>query len=277
MSEADATTGTTERPLSGQRALVTGASSGIGAATAVALARAGATVGICARRADRLAEVLDRCREHAPDSRSWTVDLSHLGELDAFAARVTTELGPIDVLVNNAGIPKRRRTTTMTPDDVESVMAFNYFSPVRLTLAVLPGMVERGHGHVVNLSTMGVHLAAFGIGAYSASKAALELFTESLWIELAGTGVHAHLLVPGSTRTEFSTPKDGNDPPFPQDPATVTDPADVADALVAALATDDFRTFATARDRATAEAKEADVNGFLVRMRELFAPIAATR
>jgi short-subunit dehydrogenase len=266
-------TGTTGgRPLEGQRALVTGASSGIGASTAVALARAGATVGICARRADRLAEVLERCREHAPASTSWTVDLSRLDELDAFAARAEADLGGIDVLVNNAGVPKRRRTTAMTPDDVESVMAFNYFSPVRLTFAVLPGMLERAHGHVVNVSSMGIHVVAFGTGAYGASKAALEVFTEALWVELAGTGVHAHLFVPGSTRTEFSTPKDGNDPPFPQDPAGVADPDEVADALVASLATDDYRTFAMPRDRATAEAKEADVNGFLVAMRERLAP-----
>jgi short-subunit dehydrogenase len=265
------------RPLAGQRALVTGASSGIGASTAVALARAGATVGICARRADRLAEVLDRCREHAPDSRSWTVDLSELDGIEAFAARAEADLGAIDVLVNNAGVPKRRKTTAMTGADVESVMAFNYFSPVRLTVAVLPGMLERGSGHVVNVSSMGVHLVAYGTGAYGASKAALELFTEAMYVELAGTGVHAHLFVPGSTRTEFSTPKDGNDPPFPQDPAGVADPDDVAAALVASLLTDDFRTFATARDRGTAEAKEADVNGFLVAMRTRLAPPASSR
>jgi NAD(P)-dependent dehydrogenase (short-subunit alcohol dehydrogenase family) len=160
--------------------LVTGASSGIGAAAAVAFAQRGATVGICARREDRLVEVLDACRSDAPASRMWVVDLADLDGLDAFAARAAKELGGIDVLVNNAGVPKRRRTTTMTADDVESVMAINYFSPVRLTLAVLPGMVERGRGDIVNVSSMGVHLVAFGVGAYAASKAALELFTETL-------------------------------------------------------------------------------------------------
>jgi short-subunit dehydrogenase len=264
-------------PLAGKRALVTGASSGIGASTAVALARAGATVGICARRADRLAEVLDRCREHAPDSRSWTVDLSELDGIEAFAARADAELGGIDVLVNNAGVPKRRRTNAMSPDDVESVMAFNYFSPVRLTIAVLPGMLARGSGHVVNVSSMGVHLVAYGTGAYGASKAALEMFTEAMYVELAGTGVHAHLFVPGSTRTEFSTPRDGNDPPFPQDPAGVADPDEVAAALVGSLLGDDFRTFAMPRDRASAEAKEADVNAFLVAMRARLTALAPSR
>ena len=93
----------------------------------------------------------------------------------------------------------------MTADDVESVMAMNYFSPVRLTLALLPRMLERGRGDIVNVSSMGAHLVAFGVGAYAASKAALELFTESLYVELPGTGVRAHLVVPGTTATEFST------------------------------------------------------------------------
>ena len=95
---------------------------------------------------------------------------------------------------------------------------------------------------------MGVHLVAFGIGAYAASKAALEMFTEALYLELPGTGVRAHLVVPGGTTTEFSTPRDGNDPPFPQDPATLAAPEEVAAAIVAATANDQFMSFATARD-----------------------------
>ena len=161
-------------------------------------------MGISARREDRLAEVLG----DLPGGKSWTVDLADLDGIDAFAARADAEMGGIDVLVNNAGIPKRRRTTTMTADDAESVMAMNYFSPVRLTLALLPRMIERGRGDIVNVSSMGVHLVAFGVGAYSASKAALELFTESLYVELPGTGVRAHLVVPGTTLTEFCTPRE---------------------------------------------------------------------
>ncbi|HTD49727.1 MAG TPA: SDR family NAD(P)-dependent oxidoreductase, partial [Acidimicrobiia bacterium] len=91
--------------LKGKHVLVTGASAGIGAALAEGFATRGATVGICARRTDRLETVLARCREHAPDSRAWTIDLSDLGALEAFAGRAADELGGIDVLVNNAGIP----------------------------------------------------------------------------------------------------------------------------------------------------------------------------
>jgi short-subunit dehydrogenase len=255
-----------------QRVLVTGASSGIGASVAVAFARAGATVGICARRQDRLEEVLDRCRQWAPDSRLWAVDLARLDGLEAFASQVAAELGGVDVLVNNAGVPKRRLAASLSAEDVEGVMAINYFSPVRLTLALLPGMLSRGSGHVVNVSSMGAHSAAYRVGAYAASKAALELFTESLYLELGGTGVHAHLFVPGSTRTEFSTPKDGNDPPFVQDPSAYADPDDVATALLGCLEDPRFETFASEREEATATRKAADLNGWLATLRQRFSP-----
>jgi short-subunit dehydrogenase len=248
--------------------LVTGASSGIGAATALAFARRGDTVGICARREDRLAEVFAQL----PGGKSWTVDLSDLDGIDAFAARADDELGGVDVLVNNAGVPKRRRTTTMTPADAEEVMTMNYFSPVRLTLALLPRMIERGKGDIVNVSSMGVHIVAFGVGAYSASKAALELFTEALYVELPGTGVRAHLVVPGTTMTEFSTPREGNDPPLPPGPTAAT-PEDVAAAIVAAVDSDDFVTYATETDAATSAKKASGRNAFLAQMREALAPL----
>jgi short-subunit dehydrogenase len=256
----------------GQRVLVTGASSGIGASVAVAFARSGATVGICARRQDRLSEVLEQCRQWSPDSRLWAVDLSRLDELEAFAAQASEDLGGVDVLVNNAGVPKRRLAASLSAADVEGVMAMNYFSPVRLTLALLPQMLERGSGHVVNVSSMGAHSAAYRVGTYAASKAALELFTESLYLELGGTGVVAHLFVPGSTRTEFSTPKEGNDAPFPQDPSAFADPDDVAIALVACLRDPRFVSFASEREETTATKKAADPNGWLAALRQRFTP-----
>jgi short-subunit dehydrogenase len=256
----------------GQRVLVTGASSGIGAATAVAFAAAGATVGICARRADRLAGVREECRARGAECHLWAVDLSRLDEIADFGRTALADLGGIDVLVNNAGVPKRRTIATMAPSDVEDVMAINYFSPVRLTLAVLPYMVAEKHGHIVNVSSMGVHSAAYRVGAYAASKAALELFTEALHLELAGSGVRTHLFIPGSTRSEFSTPRAGNDPPFPQDPASLAAPDDVANALLGCLGTDRFATFATARDEAVATRKNADVNAFVAALAARFAP-----
>jgi len=210
--------------------------------------------------------VLAECLEHAPESCVVVADLAQLDEIDDVARRAVDALGAVDVLVNNAGIPKRRRTYALTPDDVEGVMALNYFSPVRLTLALLPTMLERGSGHIVNVSSMGAHMISWGTSAYAASKGALELFTEALYLELEPRGVHAHLVVPGTTRTEFSTEREGNDPPM-TNPADATAAEVVADAILACIDDDRFVTYATERDAATSASKAADPNAFLAQMR----------
>jgi len=190
--------------VKGKKVLVTGASSGIGAALAEGFAEHGAVVGICARREDRLADVLDRLRKHTPESRSWRVDLADLDGIAAFAARADEELGGIDVLVNNAGIPKRRHVTALTPDVVEAVMAINYFSPVRLMLALLPGLIER-NGRIVNISSVAARLGPPSEAAYSASKAAITAWSESMMVDLAtaGTGVKVHVVNPGVIDTDL--------------------------------------------------------------------------
>jgi NAD(P)-dependent dehydrogenase (short-subunit alcohol dehydrogenase family) len=144
----------------GKRVLVTGASSGIGAALAEGFAAAGATVGICARREDRLDEVLERCRAHAPGSRRFVVDLADPAAVDRLAADAVTELGGVDVLVNNAGIPLRRHITRLTPAEAERAMAVNYLSPVRLTLALLPHLLERPAARLVNVSSVAATLSS---------------------------------------------------------------------------------------------------------------------
>ena len=189
--------------LEGKKVLITGASSGIGAGLARAFANAGATVGICARRADRLAEVLADCRTTAPESRSWTIDLGDLDRVEAFAVQADDELGGIDLLVNNAGIPKRRHAFDLTPDVVEQVMRINYFSPVRLTLALLPRMVARGSGRILTVSSVAARLGPPREAAYSATKAAISAFMESLAVDLDGTDIRIHLVNPGIIDTEL--------------------------------------------------------------------------
>ena len=188
--------------IEGKHVLITGASSGIGAALAEGFARCGAVVGLCARREDRLTEVLERVQKHSPDSKMWAIDLSKLDELEAFARRASDELGGIDILVNNAGIPKRRTVQALTPDVVESVMAINYFSPVRLTLALLPELIARS-GRIVNVSSVAARLGPPAEAAYTASKAALTGWSESMMIDLADTDVKVHVVNPGVIDTEL--------------------------------------------------------------------------
>ena len=194
----------------GKHVLVTGGSAGIGAALAVGFAERGATVGICGRRTDKLDEVLGRLKAHAPESRSWAIDLADLDGLDAFAALANEELDGIDVLVNNAGIPKRRKVQDLTPEVVESVMAVNYFSPVRLTLALLPTLVER-NGHIVNISSIAARLGPPGEASYGASKAAITAWSESMAVDLRDTNVGVHVVNPAVIDTELFHLPD-NDP-----------------------------------------------------------------
>lgn len=183
--------------------LVTGASSGIGAGLARGFAADGHTVGICARREDRLQEVLADCQKTAPDSRMWVMDLADLDAVTAFAEQADDELGGIDLLINNAGIPKRRHALQLTPDVVDQVMAINYASPVRLTLALLPRMIKRGSGRILTISSVAARFGPPREAAYSASKAALSAFMESLAVDLDGTDIKIHLVNPGIVDTEL--------------------------------------------------------------------------
>ena len=194
----------------GQRVLVTGGSSGMGAGLAEALARRGATVGIVARRRDRLGDVLARCRTHAPDSKMWVVDLADPDAVDRLARDALEELGGVDVLVNNAGIPKRRHVTALDMATVESVMAINFLSPVRLTLALLPQMIERGSGRIVNVSSVAAPLSSPGESAYDASKAAIAVFSEAMAVDLWDSGVKVTVVYPGVVDTELFTLPDND-------------------------------------------------------------------
>jgi short-subunit dehydrogenase len=192
--------------VAGKRVLVTGASAGIGAAVAREFAAAGAAVGICARRSERLDQVLTDCQAVSPDPgscRSWAIDLARLEKLPAFARQVEEELGPVDVLVNNAGIPKRRKVQALRLDEVDDVMTINYLSPIHLTLALLPGMVARGSGHIVNVSSVAARLSPPHEASYAATKAALTTFSESMAVDLDGTGVSVHLVFPGIIDTDL--------------------------------------------------------------------------
>jgi NAD(P)-dependent dehydrogenase (short-subunit alcohol dehydrogenase family) len=205
--------GNDHQSLAGRKILVTGASSGIGAETALLLAERGATVGLVARRADRLDAVLERCRLCTSDSQRWVADLGDLATAAQVAEDAWTTFGGLDAVVNNAAIPKRRRAVDLTIEEIEQVLRINFLSPTQITLRLLPRMLEAGHGVIVNVSSLAGRLGVPNEPAYSASKFALSGWTESLAIELAGTGVKARLVLPGAIDTEIWDQPD-NDPPF---------------------------------------------------------------
>jgi NAD(P)-dependent dehydrogenase (short-subunit alcohol dehydrogenase family) len=246
--------------LEGRRVLVTGASSGIGAGLAEEFARRGAVVGICARRQDRLDEVLERCRAHSPASRRWVVDLSDPAAVDRLAVEALDELGGVDVLVNNAGIPKRRHVSKLDMDTVESVMNINFLSPVRLTLALLPSMLERGSGRIINVSSVAATLSSPGESAYDASKAAVTAFSESMAIDLWETGVRILIVYPGLVDTElFSLPD--NDPVLAAiEPVPVSE---LVDGVFEALERGAVQVYVPAYFADLASGKAGNVQGFL--------------
>jgi short-subunit dehydrogenase len=189
--------------MSTPTALVTGASSGIGAALASELARRGFTVGITARRGDRLRQVLDDCRAHSSASAMWAADLSDPAVPARLASDAIAAFGHVDVLVNNAATPGVRRVANLTADEVQHVMNVNFHAPVRLTLALLPHMLERDEGTIVNVSSLGGRLGIPHESAYCASKFALCGWSESLALDLWHTPLTVKLIVPGAVDTEI--------------------------------------------------------------------------
>ena len=189
--------------IDGSTIIVTGASSGIGAALALQLAGAGARVGIIARRADRLESVLAECRNSSPDSEMWVADLSDLSVAEDVARACEARFGVIDALVNNAAIGKRKLVQTLTADDVDVTMRTNFTSPIRMATVLLPQMLARRSGLIVNVSSMGGRLGIAHEAAYSASKFAMCGWSEAAHIDLDGTGVQVKLVLPGPIATEI--------------------------------------------------------------------------
>jgi NAD(P)-dependent dehydrogenase (short-subunit alcohol dehydrogenase family) len=181
-------TGHPYRPLVGKRVLVTGASSGIGEATALALATSGVELVLVARREAELRRVRRNVEEVGGRAATYVCDLTDFDAVDALVRRVLAEQGPVDYLVNNAG-RSIRRSLELSYDrfhDFERTMALNYFAPVRLTMGLLPAMRAQGFGHVVNISSWGVQVKAPKFSAYIASKAALDT-----WARIAGRETYA--------------------------------------------------------------------------------------
>jgi NAD(P)-dependent dehydrogenase (short-subunit alcohol dehydrogenase family) len=186
-----------------QVAVVTGASAGLGAQLCLDLARAGATVVGLARNAERLEALAVRLRALSPSSGTAMCDVADTDALRAALGVVVQSHGRVDLLVNNAARDPGVRLADITEEDFRRTFDVNFFAPVAATLAVLPAMVERGSGIIVNVSSDGGRLPSPGPGAYPSSKAALSAFSESTSFRLAPKGVRMHVVYPAFMATEL--------------------------------------------------------------------------
>lgn len=192
-----------DKPLAGQVALVTGASSGIGAATARELAQRGARVVLAARRADELDAQLREITAFAGEACAIPTDITDVAQVDALVAGAIERYGQIDILVNNAGIGWQRSFVTIPREEVERMVNTNLLGLVLLTHAVLPGMLERHRGAIISVASVAGHVAVDPL--YSATKYGVRGFSLSLRRQLAGTGVSVSLVSPGFIRSNMTS------------------------------------------------------------------------
>ncbi len=189
--------------LSGRRAVVTGAAAGIGRATALALAAEGVTVEALDRDDAGLEAVAAAIAATGGQARSWIVDLGRWDEVEPLLGRVEQDAGPIDLLVNVAGIGLQASVLQMTPDDLRRLFEVNFFAAAALCREALRAMSGRQRGHIINISSAAARRGLPGLGGYAATKAAFHTFTQALRLEARPCGVAVTEVLPISVRTGF--------------------------------------------------------------------------
>jgi short-subunit dehydrogenase len=204
-------------------ALVTGASSGIGEGLVRALARAGYDVTLVARREAELARVAASLPSSAKH-HVLAADVSELERLDALIARAEDALGPLDVLVNNAGLQIVAPTLEVDPSEAERLLTVNVLAPFRLTRAALARMIPRARGTIVDVSSMSALAPTPGMYHYSASKAAIAAASECLRAEVRKHGVHVVTVYPGPIETPMASAAVDR---YPSDPTAALPVGDV--------------------------------------------------
>src|SRR5688572_5712987 len=184
--------------------IVTGASSGIGRALALELGKRGARLGLTARRAEELLKVAEEVGRAGGEALAMPADVRDPEAMKAAAGRVREKWGRIDVLVANAGMSSTTAATSLNAGEVGDVISVNVLGVVNSVAAVLPSMLERGGGHLVAISSLASYRGMPKSGAYSASKAAVSTFFESLRVDLRKSGVAVTTVHPGFIRTPMT-------------------------------------------------------------------------
>jgi len=225
----------TSKPLAGMTALVTGASRGIGLAIARRLGELGARLSLCARDSARLESATAALRNEGFQTLAMAADVTHANEIQTLVDRTHRELGPIDILINNAGIGRFGPAHQMSEADWDAVLDTNLKSVFLVTRAVAPGMIERKRGHIVNISSLAGKNAFANGGIYCASKWGLMGLTACMAEDLRAHNIRVSAICPGSVATDFS-------PHTGRDTSKLLQPDDVAHA-VATLVTQAPQSF----------------------------------
>jgi short-subunit dehydrogenase len=192
--------------------LITGASSGIGRGVALEIAARGAHLGLLARREDLLNEVVSQARAKGVKAVAVAADVRDAAAVREAADRVRAELGPIDILIANAGIGTSDHALRLTPEHAANVIGINVLGAVNSVAAVLPEMVERKQGRLVAISSLAAYRGLAKSAEYCASKAALTSYFESLRIDLRGSGVGVTVIHPGFIKTPLTSGREAKMP-----------------------------------------------------------------
>ena len=222
-------------PLSGQVALVTGGSRGIGLAIARRLAQLGAAVGICGRRRAALDAGASTLRDAGARVFAAVADISRAADAEGFVSQAESALGPADILVNNAGIGRFGPAHEFSEADWDSILDTNLKGVFLVSRAVVPSMIRRCTGHIVNIGSLAGKNVFAGGGIYCASKWGLQGLSGCMAEDLRQYGIRVSIVCPGSVATEFSSPG-------AKDASKMLQPDDVAHA-VAMLVTQAPRSF----------------------------------
>ncbi len=189
--------------IQGKTVLVTGASSGIGEATARAMARQGGRVLLLARRQAELDRIAAEIAAAGGEARGYAVDLTDLEAIARVAEAIKGEVGVPDIIVNNAGAGRFLFVEETTPAEAVQMMAVPYFAAFAVTHAFLPEMLARNSGHIVNVTSPVAHVQWQGAAGYSVARWAMRGFAEVLRAEVFGTGLRVTLVTPGTVRSPY--------------------------------------------------------------------------
>ena len=223
--------------LAGKVAFVSGASKGIGVAIAEVLANAGADLALTARNEEELEQTAESARKVGSQVWTQTAEMANADEVKSLGEAALAEFGHIDILVNNAGLTIPQPLLEIGVDEFHTTINVNLLAPLLLTQAFAPGMIERGHGKIINISSRGAIRAFHSGGAYSASKAGLQLLTQTMALEFGSHNIQANCLAPTVTNTPMGAmawpPSPRTDAKLSRIPAGhFAEPIDVAGAVL---------------------------------------------